>query len=83
MVSVKEAVTSATAFVEELFPGARDIRLEEVESISSNWFVVISFKTGDEPTTFASVMGANSRLFKTVLIDLENGEPFALKVWKQ
>jgi hypothetical protein len=67
--------------VEGLYPLANDIRLEEVEPYGPNWSVVLSFKFG-EPTKLASVMGAESRLFKRVAIDMDSGSLHALKVWK-
>jgi hypothetical protein len=84
-VGIKEAVRAATAFLEDLFPGAKNIRLEEVDSnsdaVSVHWSVVLSFKSG-EPSTLATVMGEEPRLFKTVTLD-ESGTPVSLKHWKQ
>ena len=82
MVDIKQAVESAVISVEGLYPQAKDIRLEEVEPYGPNWSVVLSFKFG-EPTTLASVMGAESRLFKRIEIDMDTGGLHALKVWKQ
>lgn len=83
MVDIKQAVQAAVASVEELYPQANDIRLEEIEPYGEvRWNVVISFKTG-EPTTLASVMGGGSRLFKRVEIDMNSGSLHALKVWNQ
>jgi hypothetical protein len=81
MVTVKEAVKSATSFVEGLYPGAKDIRLEEVEPNSSQWSVVVSFRTEDP--SLAYVMGTDNRLFKTVLIDSMDGTPVSLKIWNK
>ncbi len=82
MVDVKQAVRSATSFVSELYGDASDIRLEEVEASEKNWSVVVSFKTGDQ-TGLNYVLGKDNRLFKTVAVDLENGTPLSLKVWRQ
>ncbi len=82
MIGVKDAVKSATEFVADLYPGARDIRLEEVEvdpEEQQQWSVVLSFKTG-ESGTLASVMG-EQRLFKQVAIQLESGQPISLRIW--
>jgi len=78
--SVKQAVNAAIGFVEDLFPEAKGIRLEQVEPHSAVWSVVLSFDTG-EPSTLASVMGGEKRIFKAVEIDSLSGEPQALKVW--
>ena len=80
MITVKEVVKSATSFVEDLYPEAKEIRLEEVEPNSSQWSVVLSFKT-DEPSGLAYVMGSDNRLFKTVAIDPTDGSPISLKIW--
>jgi len=82
MIGVKEAVQAAATSVESLYPNARGIRLEEVQYVGPFWSVVMSFNTG-EPTTLASVMGNETRLFKTVEIDPDTGNLVALKVWKQ
>jgi hypothetical protein len=82
MIGVKEAVQAAATSVESLYPDARGIRLEEVQNIGPFWSVVMSFNTG-EPTTLASVMGTEARLFKRVEIDPDTGSLIALKVWKQ
>ena len=82
MIGVKDAVKSATEFVADLYPGARDIRLEEVEVDAGpqQWSVVLSFNTG-EPSTLASVMG-EQRFFKQVAVQLDSGEPTGLKIWR-
>jgi len=46
-VDMKGAVQSAFAFTKDMFPQAKDIRLEEVEPGSVGWTVVISFSTGN------------------------------------
>ena len=80
---MKSAVQSAFAFAKDMFPQAKDIRLEEVEARSGGWSVVISFATG-EPGTLSQVMGGGApRLFKTITIDSESGQAQSLKVWKQ
>ncbi len=82
MIGVKDAVKNATEFVADLYPGARDIRLEEVEvdtEKQQEWSVVLSFKT-HELGTLASVMG-EQRLFKQVAVQLESGQPVSLRIW--
>jgi len=82
-VDMKGAVQAAIAFAKDMFPQAKDIRLEEVEARSGGWSVVISFVSG-EPGTLAQVMGGGApRLFKTIAIDSASGNAQSLKVWKQ
>jgi hypothetical protein len=82
-VDMKGAVQAAFAFTKDMFPQAKDIRLEEVEPGSVGWTVVISFSTG-EPGTLAQVMGGGApRLFKTITVDSTSGKAQSLKVWKQ
>jgi len=83
MIDMRQAVQTAVTSVESLYPQAKDIRLEEIEPRGDIlWSVVLSFKSG-EPTTLASVMGSESRLFKRLEIDKSTGTLEALKVWKQ
>lgn len=82
-IDMKGAVQAAFAFTKDMFPQAKDIRLEEVEPGSVGWTVVISFSTG-EPGTLAQVMGGGApRLFKTIAVDSTDGKAQSLKVWKQ
>lgn len=82
-IDMKSAVQAAFAFIKDMFPQAKDIRLEEVEPGSVGWTVVISFSTG-EPGTLAQVMGGGApRLFKTIAVDSTSGQAQSLKVWKQ
>jgi hypothetical protein len=82
-VDMKGAVQAAFAFAKDMFPEAKDLRLEEVEAKSGGWSVVVSFTTG-EPGTLSQVMGGGApRLFKTIAIDSESGQAQSLKVWKQ
>lgn len=81
-IDMKGAVQAAFAFTKDMFPQAKDIRLEEVEPGSVGWTVVISFTTG-EPTTLSQVLGSTPRTYKTIAIESENGQAQSLKVWKQ
>ena len=82
-IDMKGAVQAAIAFAKEFFPQAKDIRLEEVEPVSSGWSVVISFTTG-EPGTLAFALGQGvPRIYKTIAIESESGHAQSLKVWKQ
>jgi hypothetical protein len=80
MITVKEAVKGAGEFVSELFPEAKNLRLEQVEGGSPVWKVVLSFNYG-EPSGLAAVVG-QGRLFKQVDIDADTGEATALRMWK-
>jgi hypothetical protein len=81
---MKSAVQAAIAFVIEMFPQAKDIRLEEVEARSGGWSVVISFVTGEIGTlSQVTGVGTGARLFKTIAIDSESGQAMSLKVWNQ
>ncbi len=77
--SAKDAVQKAVTVIQDFFPRAKDIRLEEIEPFGEDWNVVLSFKT-EEPTTIAHVLGAETRLFKTITI--ASGEFHSMKVWK-
>lgn len=80
MANMKEAVGVAAKFVADLFPEARDIRLEEIVADGSVWNVVLSFMPIEN--TLASMLGNPQRLFKTVEVQRDSGEPLALRVWK-
>lgn len=80
--SIKDAVASASHFVEDLYPQARDIRLEEIQpDETSKWKVVLSFQIG-ESSSLASVIGNSNRLFKSVEVDRDTSEPLSLAIWK-
>jgi hypothetical protein len=81
MVTVKDAVKGAGQFVSELFPDAKNLRLEQVESGGPLWRVVMSFQLG-EPSGLAAVIGHEGRLFKEVDVDADTGEGTALRMWK-
>jgi len=82
MVDMKGAVKAAMAFAKDMFPEARDIRLEEVEPKSGGWSVVISFAAG-QSNTFAIMRGEEGpRVYKTIAIESESGQAKSVKVWK-
>ena len=59
-------------FVEELFPEARDIRLEEIVANGPKWNVVVSFQTaGSYPLSELMKM---PRIFKQVEVERDSGE---------
>jgi hypothetical protein len=80
-INARDAVRKAIEAIQEFYPDANDIRLEEIEprSIEDNdWDVVVSFKVANQ--TLAHVIGGENRLFKVVRI--LSGEVHSLKVWK-
>lgn len=83
MIDMKGAVQAAFAFAKDMYPEAKDIRLEQVEPSPSSdgWSVVVSFVT-QTPGTFAQVMGVEARLFKSISIDSQSGKAQSLKIWK-
>lgn len=81
MINAKEAVKAANAFVADLFPEGRDLRLEQVAPQGSDWEVVFSFNLAEQSSLMAA-LGQPSRLFKAVEVDRESGEPISVKVWK-
>ena len=81
MITVKDAVKGAGEFVTELFPEAKDVRLEQVERHMALWQVIMSFKIG-ETSGLSAALGQQNRLFKEVDVDADSGEPTALRMWK-
>lgn len=82
LVDMKGSVKAAMDFAKEMFAGARDIRLEEVEPTSSGWSVVISY-AANQPPTFAVISGQQeTRVYKKITIDSESGKVLSLKAWK-
>jgi hypothetical protein len=81
MVTVKDAVKGAGQFVSELFPEAKNLRLEQVEKGGPLWRVVMSFQI-EEPSGLAAVMGYQGRMFKEVDVDADTGKGTALRMWK-
>lgn len=80
MITMREAVKSAIAFIADMYPSSTEVRLEEVELQNEDWLVTLSFLIG--PMTASQLIsGANSRLFKVVKVDAESGDPISLKVW--
>jgi hypothetical protein len=80
MVDMKTAVKAAITFIEDFFPGAKDIRLEEVGPDGALWSVTVSFKTGDSEI-LSDVMKRDARIYKIVVIEADTGEPRAMRNW--
>ena len=95
-VDMKGAVQAVIACVEDFFPEAKDILLEEVELQQGHyenspsegrtykqdplWRVVVSFKSG-KPGKLAEVMGGDARLFREVRIERDSGEIDKIGIW--
>jgi hypothetical protein len=86
MVTVKEAVKSATQFFAEMFPNAQDVQLEEVDLSDSPplWNITLSFELPASSTrsALAAVMGNPNRIYKLIEVDTETGEPRSIKIRK-
>ena len=88
MVDAKEAVSTATSFLNSLYEGARDVRLEEIalNSLGTTWQVVLSFRGGDSGSHAIPVPGnigsSANRQTKQVDIDRMSGEARALRAYK-
>jgi len=82
LIDMKGAVQAAMAFAQEMLPGAKDIRLEEVEPTPAGWSVVISYAP-NQSSTFAIMRSEEeSRVYKKIAIDSKSGRAQSLKVWK-
>ena len=83
MVDVKQAVSTANSFLADLYPAARDIRLEEVSlnAIGTTWQSVLSFRVVDSGQ-LAPLSSQGSRVYKQVDVDRISGEARALRAWK-
>jgi hypothetical protein len=83
MVDVKQAVSTANSFLVDLYPAARDIRLEEValNTVGTTWQAVLSFRVVDSGQ-LAPLSGQGSRVYKQVDVDRLSGEARALRSWK-
>jgi hypothetical protein len=79
---MKSAVRTAMLFVADLIPGARDIRLEEVERGGPGWQIVISYASNQSPTWAALRGEEEPRIYKKIPIDGDTGEALSLKAWK-
>jgi hypothetical protein len=84
MVDVKDAVSTANNFLIDLFPTARDIRLEEValNSVGTTWQAVLSFRSVDSGQLAAPLTSQSTRVYKQVDVDRISGEARALRNWK-
>ena len=80
MVTAKQAVAAASGFLVDLIAETPELRLEQVSPLGPNWGVVLSFKT---EVDYQSIFnGAEKRVFKSVTMDRESGEPQSMTMWK-
>ncbi len=94
MITVKKAVQSATQYLIDVFPGIKDVQLEEVElsDDEATWQVTLSFlrPIPFEPVSplnaaasiAASVLGGTKyeRLYKFVTVDAKTGKCQSIKI---
>lgn len=86
MIPVKIAVTEAVRFFEDMFPNAKDIRLEEVELSDEGpwWDVTLSYAAPPTSTSYAlaSVIGQPERVYKIIRLDREDATVRSMKIRK-
>jgi hypothetical protein len=87
MIDVKAAVKGAMGYVADLFKdqGAQSFLLEEVEfdERANSWLVTVSFvRQNSHPnrTLLQLAMPGFERVFKTVVLDADNGNVKALRI---
>ena len=87
MIDVREAVTIAQKYLQELFPDeATDIRLEEVELVKGGsgdeWQVTLSFlRPGDTGQTLGQLLSPDARRqYKTFTIDAGDRQVRSMKI---
>ena len=83
MLNVKDAVKVATAYFADLFPDARDARLEEVEMSDEGpwWDVTVSFEL-PAATPIEAMLAQRSREYKIIKVNRDSGEPHSIKIRK-
>lgn len=85
MITVKQAVASAIAFVSDLLD-AQSITLEEVDFTSDKryWLITLGFirpdVDGDMRTLVAALNGQGIREYKIFEVDRETGETISMKI---
>ena len=87
MLDVKHAVNVAVAYVKNLFEGATDIRLEEVELSDDErfWTVTLSAQIPGPRGPFFSPISElfpkeDSRVYKSITINADSGAVKAMKI---
>ena len=83
MINVKEAVKVATAYFAELFPNAKEVRLEEVEMAEEGpwWDVTVSFEI-PAATAMEAILAQRNREYKIIKVNRDSGEPHSIKIRK-
>lgn len=86
-IGVKQAVTSAMAFVSDMYDGQRlrDLLLEEVEMAEADnkWLVTIGFSLAKEESTSILSPATSRKLarqYKIIAIDATSGQPVSMKI---
>ncbi|ELY4111834.1 hypothetical protein SMY46_003549 [Cronobacter turicensis] len=92
MISMKEAFSYVAKHTRDLYPSAHDIRLEEIDHVhplDSEIEVTVSFlvpaESGMPGSALSSIMSAaasQSRIFKKLTINSENGDLIRLQMFK-
>jgi len=85
MLSVTDAVSTATSHLTKFFPSAQKLRLEEVELTDDDqfWLITLSFvDPNQEPTVFQALsrIHGEGRFYKVVKINKESGEVRSIKI---
>lgn len=82
---VKQAVSTACAYLSDLFPAGDTLLLEEVEVLEDGgWSVTLSYESpipdpyGLNPSQFHSVVGGK-RVYKVITLDA-SGTPLSVKM---
>jgi hypothetical protein len=81
MVSIKQAVTNAVTFAQDLMGSqqTQGIRLEEVDGDAKSWFITLSIPNSDD--SFQAVLGGTqARHFKKLTVNKETGEVLNMKI---
>lgn len=77
MIDVKAAVQIALNFIAEIYKDENlsDVRLEEVDSKGTEWWVTVGFRTPDTVAAIAESLGRKApRDYKVVKVDSTTGE---------
>jgi len=87
MISAKEAVKIAFSYMKEFFPKERELELEEIELDDNrkDWSITISFpdkRTTSGIAAFTHSITSAPRKYKSILVNLENGNVDAMKIRK-
>jgi len=81
MVSIKQAVANAVAFVQDLLgPNQTNgVRLEEVDGDANAWIITLSLPSDDDSMQ-AIVAGTRGRRYKKLTVSKDTGEVLNMKI---